>query len=219
MNIENGWKWPLFDAFFTFASGTPRRRLFKRKEVSFPNQLSALFPTVKSKTRSEIYEVPAILKKRGVLMDALLILWLIEIDLWCCNGTEFGEIQVGQMRIIVVILTIKAHWFPPCSQAQRVFVFHVLRLEFFLVFIRKQRSWRRYGAYFTSLDEFHLSSTLFTCDCSWRQHLSFRSIAVLPPNIPQNATWAPNATTVAGGRGAWNGANHLNYPQGLFVDD
>ncbi|CAF1301705.1 unnamed protein product, partial [Rotaria sordida] len=39
------------------------------------------------------------------------------------------------------------------------------------------------------------------------------------PNIPINARWAQNATTVAGGHGEGSATNQLSWPHGLFVDD
>ncbi|CAF4700265.1 unnamed protein product, partial [Rotaria sp. Silwood2] len=38
-------------------------------------------------------------------------------------------------------------------------------------------------------------------------------------NIPVNATWKQNGTTVAGGNGAGSATNQLYYSYGLFVDD
>ncbi|CAF4259359.1 unnamed protein product, partial [Rotaria sordida] len=39
------------------------------------------------------------------------------------------------------------------------------------------------------------------------------------PNIPADARWAQNATTIAGGHGEGSATNQLNEPLGVFVDD
>ncbi|CAF3322946.1 unnamed protein product [Rotaria socialis] len=46
---------------------------------------------------------------------------------------------------------------------------------------------------------------------------SFPQIVI--PNIPTNATWAQNGTTVAGGNGNGSGINQLSKSNGLYVDD
>ena len=63
---------------FTVGPGSPRKSHLKKKKISFSYQLTALFPTVRSKTKSKIHQVPAILKKRGDFVDALLILLYID---------------------------------------------------------------------------------------------------------------------------------------------
>ncbi|CAF1512050.1 unnamed protein product, partial [Rotaria sp. Silwood1] len=39
------------------------------------------------------------------------------------------------------------------------------------------------------------------------------------PNIPVDARWKQNGVTVAGGHGAGDATNQLNWPGGLFIDD
>ena len=69
INFENGRKRLLFDPIITFVPGSPLGKHFKWKKLSFYDQLAALFPTVKSKTKSENHEVPPIL---DILTKALL---------------------------------------------------------------------------------------------------------------------------------------------------
>ncbi|CAF3863062.1 unnamed protein product [Rotaria sp. Silwood1] len=47
----------------------------------------------------------------------------------------------------------------------------------------------------------------------------FSLFIVVIPNIPIDAQWSQNGTTVAGGNGPGNATNQLNWPQGFFVDD
>ena len=70
--LQNGRKCPLFDPISTFSPVSPRGEHCKRSKATFPHQFVALFSMVKSKTRSKIHQVPAVLKKRGFLMDRLL---------------------------------------------------------------------------------------------------------------------------------------------------
>ncbi|CAF1422848.1 unnamed protein product, partial [Rotaria sordida] len=49
--------------------------------------------------------------------------------------------------------------------------------------------------------------------------LFLRAPSYIIPNIPVDARWAQNGTTVAGGHGWGNANNQLNNPNGLFVDD
>ena len=65
-------KMTTFWSKFYFRFCTTARKALQRSKVTFPHQLVALFPMVKSKTRSKIHQVPAILKKRGFLIDPLL---------------------------------------------------------------------------------------------------------------------------------------------------
>ncbi|CAF3385253.1 unnamed protein product [Rotaria socialis] len=50
------------------------------------------------------------------------------------------------------------------------------------------------------------------------QKMSNISLVVIP-NIPANAKWAENGTTVAGGHGRGNELNQLNSPYGIFVSN
>ncbi len=90
INFENGRKWRFFDPIFTFVPGSSRGKHFKRKKWSFYYQLAALFPTVKSKTKSENHEVPAILKKRGFLIDPLLN-WKVNYLHWCLFSVSVSK--------------------------------------------------------------------------------------------------------------------------------
>lgn len=47
----------------------------------------------------------------------------------------------------------------------------------------------------------------------------FCSFVAVMPDIPENATWKQNGTTVAGGNGNGDATNQLSWPYGLFVDD
>ncbi|CAF1288407.1 unnamed protein product [Rotaria sordida] len=44
-------------------------------------------------------------------------------------------------------------------------------------------------------------------------------VAGVIPNIPVDARWVQNATTIAGGHGSGSATNQLDWPYGLFVDD
>ncbi|CAF1376974.1 unnamed protein product [Rotaria sp. Silwood1] len=48
---------------------------------------------------------------------------------------------------------------------------------------------------------------------------SFVCSFIVTPNIPLNARWAQNGTTVSGGNGQGSGTNQLRKPHGFFVDD
>ncbi|CAF1394372.1 unnamed protein product [Rotaria sordida] len=52
-----------------------------------------------------------------------------------------------------------------------------------------------------------------------RRFLFFFSFIVVIPNIPVDARWEQNGTTVAGGYEGGNATNQLDRPFGLFVDD